>query len=624
MKRKGSITIYLSIILVTVILLVSVVAEAARISTVQSRSKVFTYMAADSVFAQYGRQIYEDYGVLLVWEKESVQEQMRKYIQANINMADLNIEGTNLMGTNLTGIDMEEIEYVTEDGGEKLMEQIGSYMKYSGLLEAADLLMKKFDIYKKGSETEESEKEDVTDIVEKTSEKLQQDVKKINDLVKKLKNIEEIGKILIAVSQKMEKIEGAIALGEEVKNVPQFLKEYRKLITEFDKKANEVDSVIDRIEKYEGKKELFLKENGYTADVRDYIDDNLDILKNIRDRITEIKRLNVLEFSEIDSKNIEIIVEAVDKAETVKDELQSLKVKEVTEEDKKNQSIYESAKSLLKNGFLSMVVEDVSNISNASVSDSDLPSKLNYKENKKSILWSEKNKAVLALYCADKFGNYLETKKDTALQYEMEYILNGKDNDRDNLSGTVQKLVAIRNGITAAYIITDSAKMTEISSVALSASTAIGLPFMEPIIKVVLIEAWSLAEAISDVKILLQGDKVSLIKNKQNWRTSLNHLLASGNTESENKKGLNYVQYCQLLMLIQNGGKSVYRIMDLMQVNIQKRYHKDFLMRECFQQIRITANFETSQLFTALPFVVNRLSNTGEAYQYKIECSYGY
>ena len=165
--KKGSITIYISIILVSVILVVSVISESARVSVVQSQSKAFTYMAADSVMAQYARQIYEDYGILLVWENESVKEQMKKYIQANINMADLNVKGSNFMGTNLLNLKIQEIEYVTENGGENLIKQIGEYVKYSELLKAAGDLTEWFNAYKEGSETYNPKKEDVTDIVDK-------------------------------------------------------------------------------------------------------------------------------------------------------------------------------------------------------------------------------------------------------------------------------------------------------------------------------------------------------------------------------------------------------------------------------------------------------------------------
>lgn len=620
--KKGSITIYLCIILVGVILLVSVVSESARVSMVQSQSKAFTYMAADSIMAQYAKQIYEDYGILLVWEKESVKEQMSKYIQANINMADLNVEGSNLMGTNLLSIDIQEIEYVTENGGKKLVEQIGSYVKYSELLETADNLTEWFNTYKEGSEAYKSDTSDVAYIVDKTSEELQEYVGKIEKIILKIKDTDKLQGKLNAVSQKMEKINEDILAGKKAKNVSQFLKEYMKLITEFDKKADDVDSAISLIGQYDEKKEQFFEDNGYTSGERDYIEDNLSILENIRDEIIEVQKLDVSKYSDIDSKNLFNVLKALEKAKSVEDEMESLQTNKVTEEDKKNQSIYESAKTFLKEGFLSLVVEDVSKISNASISDSNLPTKLMNGHSNKTILQKTKDKAVLSVYSEDKFGNYVSLKENTSLKYELEYIINGECSDKDNLIGTVEKLVVMRSLINASYLITDSTKMTEISTIALSAATAIGLPFMESIIKVVLIEAWSLAEAVNDVKTLLAKGKVSLIKTKNNWQTSLNNLLSTEKPNS--KKGLNYVQYCQLLIMLQDGKESLYRIMDTIQVNVQKRYNKDFRMSECFESVKMSANFETKQLFTSMPWMLGLLSNAGEAYKYTIDCSDGY
>ena len=42
-------------------------------------------MAGDSVLAGYARQVYDEYGILLVWETTPLKEQLKKYIQANIN-----------------------------------------------------------------------------------------------------------------------------------------------------------------------------------------------------------------------------------------------------------------------------------------------------------------------------------------------------------------------------------------------------------------------------------------------------------------------------------------------------------------------------------------------------------
>ena len=176
--RKGSITIYLSLILLSVMLLISIVAESARLSVVKSESKAYTYMAGDSVLAGYARQIYDEYGILLVWENTPVKEQLKKYIQANINMADLNNIGTNFMMTTLKDIKTDKVGYVCEDGGELFTKQIVSYMKYSEVAKGADKLMSLFN-------KENKKEEHVTEVIDTNdregvmSEKVEQITEKI-------------------------------------------------------------------------------------------------------------------------------------------------------------------------------------------------------------------------------------------------------------------------------------------------------------------------------------------------------------------------------------------------------------------------------------------------------------
>ena len=616
MKLKGSITIYLSIILVAIILITSVVTESARIGTVQSRCFSFADMANESVLAEYAKQVYDDYGILLAWENTPVKERLEKYLQANINMADLNGRGSNLMGTDVVDIKINSIGYVTDDGGEKFAEQIVAYMKYAGTLKAAKRLLNRFDEYQEGNEAGKARKNDVTDIDEDNSEELQELVEDINEKIRKLKDTEELSEKYDAVSQKIEEIKKSIDAGKKAKKQRKFWKEYRGLMTLTDKKADSVDSAMDLIKKYERKKEQFLKEHSYTSGERDCIDDNLGIMKNIKAKNDGIKELNISDYSKIDSNNVQTIKKAVDMAGAVIDKLQSLTVNEVTEKDKKNKSIYESAKKLLHNGILSLVIDDVSKVSNTSVSDSNLPSQKKKNTKKQTVLKKALNKAFLILYTYDKFGDYFHVKKDDALSYEIEYVLNGKMSDKENLVATIEKLVGIKNLTDLAYIITDTQKMSEISTVAFSASVACGLPFLEPIIKVILLEAWSLAEAINDVKILMRHKKVEVVKTYETWRTDLKNLLSGRN--EKNSKGLDYENYCKILMMLQSGKNCTYRIMDLIQMNVQKKYNKNFQMSKCFQKIDMTAKFKTKALFTALPWMKKFLKKRKGSYEFEI------
>lgn len=610
MKVKGSITIYLSMILISVMLLVNVIGESARISAVQAQIKSYTYMSAESALAGYGRQVYEDYGILLVWEKQTVESVIKKNIQDNINMADLNEPGLNFLGTNLVNLEVTGKEYLTKKGGQYFSNQIKSYIKYAGVMETVERLVKECETYENCNDQNKN-KCDLNIVVDVNKGELQELVENINSIVTGLKETKDLSNKYDSVSQKIEKLQSDFNKKEGKK----VLKEYRELMASIEIKSKDVDSAISKIEVYERKKEQFLKKNSYTSDAKDYMDTNLEILEKVRDEIKRDKELNVLKIKKLDSGNISKVKKSISNMGKVISEMESLITLESTEEDRDNYSIFENLKDFIDSGVLSQVLENPENVSKNTLSGSNLPSTLEGKKNN-SLSKEIKNKCVNALYAGLKFGNYNNPEKNTVLKYELEYIISGKNSDKENLASVVEKIVLAKTGINMAYLITDKEKMEQVSAIAASVAIVTGLPFLEPVAKGVLISAWSMAEAVNDMKILLSGGKVTLTKSKGGWRTSIGNITNGG--KKEDSKGLSYKEYCQILIAVQNTGDSLYRIMDLIQINIQKRYNSEFLMSKSLTGFKLKATYETAPLFTAIPIVVNNLTEENNAYKYSM------
>lgn len=610
MKVKGSITIYLSMILISVMLLVNVIGESARISAVQAQIKSYTYMSAESALAGYGRQVYEDYGILLVWEKQTVESVIKKNIQDNINMADLNEPGLNFLGTNLVNLEVTGKEYLTKKGGQYFSNQIKSYIKYAGVMETVERLVKECETYENCNDQNKN-KCDMNIVVDVNKGELQELVENINSIVTGLKETKDLSNKYDSVSQKIEKLQSDFNKKEGKK----VLKEYRELMASIEIKSKDVDSAISKIEVYERKKEQFLKKNSYTSDAKDYMDTNLEILAKVRDEIKRDKELNVLKIKKLDSGNISKVKKSISNMGKVISEMESLITLESTEEDRDNYSIFENLKDFIDSGVLSQVLEKPENVSKNTLSGSNLPSTLKGKKNN-SLSKEIKNKCVNALYAGLKFGNYNNPEKNTVLKYELEYIISGKDSDKENLASVVEKIVSAKTGINMAYLITDKEKMEQVSAIAASVAIVTGLPFLEPVAKGVLISAWSMAEAVNDMKILLSEGKVALTKSKGGWRTSIGNITNGG--KKEDSKGLSYKEYCQILIAVQNTGDSLYRIMDLIQINIQKRYNSEFLMSKSLTGFKLKATYETAPLFTAIPIVVNNLTEENNAYKYSM------
>lgn len=570
--KKGSITIYLSLVLISILLLISIIIESARMNVVHTECKVFTHLASDSVLAGYARQVYEDYGILLVWEEKTLKEQLMEYIQANIDLADLKITGTNIMATKIRDINVRQVQYVADNGGEMFIEQILAYMKYAATTKAVNKLIglySKKDNYQEKSDTTE----DMIN-VEENSE-ISKIVDDINDEVSNLKE----GNIKNQLKTKKKRT--------------KFLKKLKK--------------IIKKIESYQKKREDFFKEKKGTYGA-DYMDFNLKILEQIKNKIEEEELVDSSKTEE-KWKNI---------GEELQKKIQELDVNISTEEDQKNKGIYESAKELLEKGILSMVIDDTSNISSSSIDDSNLPSKKYIKE--ESLSYGLADKAKIILYAGMKLGNYCNIKNKTDLKYEMEYVIAGKSSDRSNLTDVVEQMTVFRNMATLAYILTDKGKMAEISTIAASAATAIGVPFLEPVIKAVLVESWSLAEAVYDVKVLMHGKKIDIVKNKSNWQTSLRNLNGKKVKGSSKKTAINYQQFGYLLMMKEHVSKIAFRIMDIIQTNIRKNYNQSFCINQCFTGFCIEANYQTKPLFASMPWTVNAFGEKIGDYNFSVKC----
>ena len=614
MKSKGSISIYLAIVFLSIVLLVCTIAEAARVSAIQSKDKAITMMAADSVIAGYAKQVYDDYGILLVWNKDSLDETISKYIQANIKMADIEVSGNDFLMSDLQEVSVNKKVYATDNGGDAFVKQVSEYLKYAGLTSAIDKIM---------SNSKEVKEEDLTtnvaeDITDKSYDKLSSLVEEINSLVKVLSNINELSRLNKSVNELIEgKSEKWNKADKKVlKEVFKQLDKVKKYVLE---KESNINKAINKIESYLEKKSNLLKKNGYEKSAKDYMDENLSVLKKIKDKIINMKEF---EFASSISGNPN---ETKDAEKFIRLSMQfeelcrDLQVAKITQKDKENKSIFDSAKDFLDKGILSLVIKDTSNLSTASVNTSSLPSQTSKSKSLESS--SLYDKAAVGVYSNLYFGNYLDSKKKNALKYGLEYLVAGKDSDKSNLSSVVTRLVAIRHVPNYACIMKDATKQSEISAIAASIAAVTGLPFLEPIAKVILTECWVLAESANDVKILLNGEKLSLVKTESNWKTSLRNL-GGGNSKGDGS-GFKYEVYLGLLITLTDRDDVVYRTMDLIQMNICKNYNKEFKMNKGLMSFKSTVSFESAPLFTAMPWTIGMLNESG-SYKFEMECNNGY
>lgn len=639
MRLKASVTIFLSLVITVVIVVVCTVIESARISVSQMEGKAATYMAVESVFAGYGKQLYQDYGILLAWEQEPLGNQVTRYMQDNINMADLDFKKYDFSNIEIESVNILKQKYATDKEGDLFVKQVVDYAKYIVGIDAVNKLISDSEEENNNKETcnEIKENSNVTNIANDVSKEMIGIVEKINTQIDELKKTEKLKGKMSAVFQKFDDLKANITANITGQNqnqnihnkkVKKFWNKYKKLKSVLKIEDTLISKTLTDMDTYVEKKNAIEKEmNGDFSGYEDHIESDRESLKVIKESIEEILTASNVD-ADINQSNISEIEKMLDKVKSIEKSLWNLKKGNSNDDAKEEKNLYERAKSLISDGVLGIVLEDVNNISTMQIRNLNLPTTLETDGNKKADLIKDiTNKGIFVKYIELYFNNYAKISEygndDTALKYEMEYILNGNLNDKDNLTETIKKLVEVRNLSNGAYLITDGEKMQEITTLDETVATAIGMPFLTPVAQAVIIEAWALTEAVIDVRQLLNGEKVPIVKNSENWNSSIKNI---GTFEDgrKNNTGLTYTQYLQTMIMTQKTKNTVFRTMDLVQVNMQKRYNKDFLISECFGMCEVEANLRIEPVFTSLPIVSYLIGNNNESYIYKTKMEYEY
>lgn len=337
-------------------------------------------------------------------------------------------------------------------------------------------------------------------------------------------------------------------------------------------------------------------------------------------------------------------------------------------------------KKLMEEGVLNLVVKDLSSISQKEISSTNLPSKINNNEvsnkrgedlsgnisnceeegynadlknyfgeyanegKKESNNISTSNQllelVLLNEYMLEHFknqGNSINKKilKETVLNYEQEYLLNGNSDDYDNYRDMVFKLIFTRTLMNFMFLFTDSEK----SGLAYAtAASIVGFTCLEPLIsltKTVILLVWAYEEALVDVCGLLENKYVPFLKSKDSFIISYNELLIINKNLIQEKaktlstkKGapidMSYDEYVRVFLYLTKQNMKCKRAMDLIQENMRMKYEENFLIQNCIFSYKAKVDFKIGAKFIKLPFVNKELNSSIDEYEYSITRDFSY
>ena len=184
------------------------------------------------------------------------------------------------------------------------------------------------------------------------------------------------------------------------------------------------------------------------------------------------------------------------------------------------------------------------------------------------------DRALFQYYLTKHFSGYTQQVHEGGMTYELEYILCGKKSDRENLAGTVERLLAIREVENLISLNRDSNKVAQAKALAATATAVCLHPELEEVVSYGIMIAWAYLESVLDVRLLLAGGKVSFIKTPAEWTSQLATLPLYFDVNEKARDceaGITYKQYLLGLFTLERQEKIAYRAMDLMEETMHQR-----------------------------------------------------
>ena len=676
---SGQITVFISMILMILFAFLCVLMESARTAGARWYLQMAASSAMDSVFSQYHRELWDRYRLLFA-EYESPEEIEQDF--AGFLLPYLETKNWYPMALEQTAA--EEIVRATDGHGAYLEKEILDYMKYGvwKLDFEGDAVPELWDY--------EREAEAVTEMAQsyrlRTRDvwKLERVLEDISGNLDRQRTFREQG------LNSLSSYDGA-GFRREAERMIGELRKIPGLVRHYEKEADKLATVLAsdrqeqnaRADRFSAGTAAALEEE--IQEYEAYIAEDGKRRQEIRDldlsSAEQIQRLEALiELSYEVEREIEEWEDDDDEDgdggepdyeslwRPVRNGLEGIVIPLLSFahgiQDKEKEGWLKQVEQLYQEGMLGLLVPDGHQISEKLASIAELPSHTeSYEEGAGSgsmvdhVLVNEYCGMFFSQFCSGAEqknisekrekrkglsktgtdpgettgdGTKLEIQLETqaqVLDYEIEYLLFGNASDRENLSDAVHRLLAVRSGLNLIHILSDSGKREQARALA---AVITGVGSITPLILVTtffVMSVWALGEALMDVKGLLAGKKVVLLKTSEDWTLDVENLLVLGRDGTleagGGERGLSYLSWLKILLFVEPAVRQEYRIMDVIQLNLGQG-KSGFRMRNGVYQVHMSGNVCGKYLFFSPAFVENMTGNreTGMNLTVKVERRY--
>lgn len=179
---------------------------------------------------------------------------------------------------------------------------------------------------------------------------------------------------------------------------------------------------------------------------------------------------------------------------------------------------------------------------------------------------------LLYAYIMDKCGYFGQEKENSALCYQVEHILQQTGSDQENLKKTARELLVLREAANAGFLFSSSLRGQAREAAGVIAAILL-MPEVTDAIETVILFAWAYAESVKDIRILLKGGKVPVVKSEADWNTPFSQLLTYRShldSWQSAENGLSYREYLAALLVLHGSDHAVNGLMDIMESDIRR------------------------------------------------------
>lgn len=280
-------------------------------------------------------------------------------------------------------------------------------------------------------------------------------------------------------------------------------------------------------------------------------------------------------------------------------------VSKVTDEQKKKgETLTDDVSAFKSKGVLEQVTDKEVSAKSFDLSNSVSHRTLQKGNSRNSSKATMVDKVIFSIYLKDKFQCFSKNLGHTGQEYELEYIIAGNDNDTDNLKSVVTRLLAVREVANFAALYNDTLRNAQALELAVAVSGETLNPVIVEIVHYALLAAWAYMESVLDVRLLLDGGKVSPVKTSAEWTSDIYNLAACMDvnfTAKNSEMGMSYEDYLLAFLVVESSKDEAMRALDMIEASMNAiPYYENLKMDHLICDMNMTVSYESDPMFFSL------------------------